>query len=279
MRQSHLQIRQEGKLSAGPSDLLEVEHRGNDRFLKDWTLNQNIASGTRENGSSREGFAALESNQLGECDIYAVFAGDILGQPGPTRQAHRPARGVIAGDHSPSGAGARNDDQLSSIQGREHRGEGVPRVLTDQHGGAAPPGIECLNAAARFDEPLLVEDTVGGQKDFPVNVADAGIGSAECGIEAGIVEPVPMHFIEAECDVEGGNAGLRMLSAQIIEQLIRRYREIAYTALEEVPGERGFGRNDQFRRLGPTSNFSKEGADPAEILLVRTLVGPYLGYG
>jgi hypothetical protein len=65
-----------------------------------------------------------------------------------------------------------------------------------------------------------------------------------------------------------------MLPAQIVEELISRDGKVADSAFEEVPGKRRLRRNHQLRRLRPASDFPEKGADPAEVLLVRTLVGP-----
>jgi hypothetical protein len=70
-----------------------------------------------------------------------------------------------------------------------------------------------------------------------------------------------------------------VLPAQIVEQLVGCDGEIAYTALEEIAGERGLRRNHELRRLGPASNFAEEPAETAEVLLVCPFVGAYLGYG
>jgi hypothetical protein len=50
-----------------------------------------------------------------------------------------------------------------------------------------------------------------------VDVPDCGLGTAKRGIESGIVQPVSMHFVKTEGDIEGGGAGLIMLPAQVIE--------------------------------------------------------------
>src|SRR5215207_3062090 len=70
-----------------------------------------------------------------------------------------------------------------------------------------------------------------------------------------------------------------MLPAQIVEQLIGRDRQIPNAALEEVPGECRLRRHYQLRRFGPASDLPEKSPNPAEILLVRALLGPHLGYG
>ena len=70
-----------------------------------------------------------------------------------------------------------------------------------------------------------------------------------------------------------------MLAAQVIEQLCGGHRQIAHSALEEVAGECRFRSNEKVGRLRPVSDLPEQGADPAEVLLVRALMGTYLGYG
>jgi hypothetical protein len=87
-----------------------------------------------------------------------------------------------------------------------------------------------------------------------------------------------MHLIKAQGDIERCCAGLLVLPAQVIEQLIGRDGQVANTALEEIPGECGFRCDHQIGRLGPARHLPEQGAYPAEILLVRTFLRPYLGY-
>jgi hypothetical protein len=88
-----------------------------------------------------------------------------------------------------------------------------------------------------------------------------------------------VHFIKAKGDIEWGDTSLGMLPAQIGEQLIRGNSQIADATFEKVPGERGFRSDHQLGRLRPASNFTEKRPNPAEILLVRSLLGPDLGYG
>jgi hypothetical protein len=70
-----------------------------------------------------------------------------------------------------------------------------------------------------------------------------------------------------------------MLSAQVIKQLVTGDCQIPDPALQEIAGKRGFRPHDKLRRFRPASDLPKEGAKPAEILLVRPLLGPYLSDG
>jgi hypothetical protein len=110
-----------------------------------------------------------------------------------------------------------------------------------------------------------------------VDVANAGVGSAEGSVEPGVMEPVTVHLIKAERDVEGRGTGFLVLPAEIVEQLIRRDGEIPNPALEEIAGECCLRSDNKLRRFGPVSDLPKEGPEPAEILLISPFVGPDLG--
>ena len=121
------------------------------------------------------------------------------GSSGPDSPDVRPCR---RGDHPAGGAGARNDDQLGAVQRRQHRGERVPGIFTDEDRRPAPSGIECLDAPPGLDETLLVEDAVGRKEDLPVDVADPGVRPAERGVQPRVVEPVSVDLVEAQRNVE-----------------------------------------------------------------------------
>jgi protein tyrosine phosphatase (PTP) superfamily phosphohydrolase (DUF442 family) len=155
----------------------------------------------------------------------------------------------------------------------------MPGIFTDEDCGPTPGRIERLDTTPGLHEPFLIEDPVGRKKDLSVNVADSGIGPTECGIETGVIQPVSMYLVEAKADVDRGATGLFMLPTQIVEQLGRGNGQISHPTLEEVPGERSFRRNNQIGRLRPAGHFPKQCSNPAEVLLVSPLVGPYLGDG
>ena len=68
-----------------------------------------------------------------------------------------------------------------------------------------------------------------------------------------------------------------MLLTEIVEELAGGDGQITNPALEEVPGEGSFGPDHQIRRFGPGTDFPEKGAKPAEVLLIGSLVGTYLG--
>jgi hypothetical protein len=277
MGQSHFEICQQREVGSGAGDFLEVEDRRDDRILKDRSLDQQITPGARQDRSPGERLAALKSHQLCQCDINPVLPGDVLCQTSPASQTDGPTGGVIATYHPPSRTGTRNEDDLSSIESRQHRGERVPSVLTDKDRCPPPTSIERLHAAAGLDEALLVEDPVGGKKDLAVNVPNPGVWPAERSVEARVIKSIPMDFVEAERNIDRRRAGFFVLAAEVIEQPIGRNREISNTTLQEVAGQRRFRCDDQLRWLRPCPHLAKQSAQPAEVLLVSPLVGADLG--
>ncbi len=184
MRQSHLEIGQQREVGACPGDLLEVEYRGDDRLLEHRPLHQQIPSGSRQDRPTGKRLATLESNQLRQGHVHAVLAGDVLCQPAPASKTHRASRGLVTGGHAPGGAGTGDDDQLSAIECRKHRSEGVPGIFADEDGRPAPPGIEGLHAPAGLDEALLIENAVGREKDLSMDMADTRVRPAERGVQS-----------------------------------------------------------------------------------------------
>jgi hypothetical protein len=174
-------------------------------------------------------------------------------------------------------AGTRDDDELCAVERREHRRERVPGVFADEHCRPAPAGVERLHGAAGLDEALLVEDAVGRQEDFAVDVPDAGVRAAERGVERGVVQPVLEDLVEADRDVERWSARRAVLPAEVVEQPLGGDGEVPHAAFDEIAGERCLRREEQFRRLRPARHLAEERAEPAEILVVRPLPGPELG--
>jgi protein tyrosine phosphatase (PTP) superfamily phosphohydrolase (DUF442 family) len=279
MRKPHFEVGQKRKVRARTGDLLEIQHGGKNGLLEDGSLGKEVAPRPGENGPSREGLPALESYELREGDIDPVLAGYVLGQSSPACQTDGATRGVVAGNDTAGWARAWDDDHLSAVECSQHGRERMPGVLADENGRPAPSGIEGLHATPGFDKSLLVEHAIGWQEDFPVDVADAGIGTAQRSVEAGIVESVPVDLIKPERDVHRVDSGFFMLAAEVIEELIGRDGQVPHTALEEVTSECGFRSHDEVRWLGPSGNLPEERPESAKILLIRPLVGPHLGYG
>jgi hypothetical protein len=88
-----------------------------------------------------------------------------------------------------------------------------------------------------------------------------------------------VDFVEAQSYVQRRSTGLLMLLAEVVEELVCRDGQITNPALEEVPCERSFRADHQIGRFGPAADLPKEGAKAAEVLLIGSLVGTYLGDG
>jgi hypothetical protein len=88
-----------------------------------------------------------------------------------------------------------------------------------------------------------------------------------------------VDLVEAQRYVQWRSAGFIMLLAQIVKELVCGNGEITNTALEKVPGEGSFRPDKQIRWLGPGPHFAEKGAEAAEVLLIGSLVGTYLGDG
>jgi hypothetical protein len=88
-----------------------------------------------------------------------------------------------------------------------------------------------------------------------------------------------VDLVEAQSYIQRWSTGLFMLLTEVVEELACRDRQITNPTLEEVPGERGFGAYDEMWRFGPATDLPEKGAKPAEVLLIGSLVGTYLGDG
>jgi hypothetical protein len=88
-----------------------------------------------------------------------------------------------------------------------------------------------------------------------------------------------MDLIEADGKIHRRSSRLAMLLAEVIEQLVAGDGQVPDTPLEEVPSQGRLRCNDQFGRLRPVADLTEEGAESAQVLLIRPLMGPYLGYG
>jgi hypothetical protein len=109
-----------------------------------------------------------------------------------------------------------------------------------------------------------------------MDVPDAGVGAAEGGVQAGVEEPVLVHFVEAEGDVERRRLGVAVLTGEVVEQPVGGHGEIQDAALEEVACEGGLGRHDELGRLGRRRRRAEDVAEPAEVLPVGALPGAHL---
>jgi hypothetical protein len=88
-----------------------------------------------------------------------------------------------------------------------------------------------------------------------------------------------VDLVKAESYIQRWSTGFLMLLTEVVEELVGRHGEITNSALEEVSGERGFGADQEIRGFGPSADLPQQGAQPAEVLLIGSLVGAYLGDG
>jgi len=257
VRQLHLEIRQQRQVGAGAGDLLEIERRRHQRFVEERASHDQVAARAGYQRSTDEPLAALESDELGERDVHPVLARNVLHQPLPPEGAG----GATAFDrlNASRRAGARHQDELRPVQRADRRHDRVPCVLAHEEHGAPPVGLERCNTASRLDEPLLVEHAVRRQEDLPMHVPDGRTAPSQRSVDRRVVQPVAMHFVEAERDVEGWCGRFPVDPFQVAEQLLRRHGEIADTPLKEVAGERRFGSQDQPGGRGPARRLPEHG--------------------
>ena len=104
-------------------------------------------------------------------------------------------------------------------------------------------------------------------------------GPPSVAYSAGVEQPVLVHLVEAEGDVERRRLGVPVLAGEVVEQLVRGDGQVAHAAFEEISGQRRLGRDDQLGRLRRRGSLAEQGAEPAEVLLVGTLSRAQLGNG
>ena len=112
-----------------------------------------------------------------------------------------------------------------------------------------------------------------------MDVPDAGLRSAERGVQAGIEQPVLVDFVEAEGDVERRSLRVAVLAGQVVEELVGAQGQVAHAALEKVSGEGGLGCHDQLGRLRRAGGLAEDGTEPAEVFLVRAFARAHLSDG
>jgi hypothetical protein len=88
-----------------------------------------------------------------------------------------------------------------------------------------------------------------------------------------------VDLVKAESYIQRWSTGFLMLLTEVVEELVGRHGQITNSALEEVSGERSFGADQEVRWFGPSADLPEQGAQAAEVLLIGSLVGAYLGDG
>ena len=137
-----------------------------------------------------------------------MFLGDVPNQSIPSGNGRRTRDAVITRFDAARGRGGGEEDDLGAVQRGDGAGEAVPGILADEHRGAAPRRVERAHLTTALDESFLVEQAVGGQKHFAVNVADhwTAVGT-ESDVHGTVVQGALPPFVEPDDDIEGSTGG------------------------------------------------------------------------
>ena len=272
-----MKVSQERHLRPHPRDVTQVERRRHQRLLEYRAFDDQVAPRPRDQRPTHERLATLEPDEVRQRHVDTVLAGDILHDPFPATNAHRPLVVVSRGLQPARRTGTRHDQHLGAIEGRNSRHDGVPRIFADQQCRAAPARVEGLHAVASGDEALLVEHAVRWQEHLAVHMPYAGVTAAERRVQRRVVDVIAVPLVEAERHVQVGCATFAMHPGQVVEEPLRLHGEIADAALQEVSGERALGTDDEAGWCGKERRFAEHLAQPGKILGVAALSGPELG--
>ena len=157
-----------------------------------------------------------------------------------------------------------------------------PATISISRGDTNVTGVNFSVASQRgTSTPGWPATSSGGLSgvDLAVDVADAGAGPAQRGVESGVEQPVLVHLVEADRDVERRRFRVPVLAGDVLVQLVGGDGEVPDPPLEEVSGERGLGQHQQLGRLRRLRNLAEERAEPAEVFLVGAFVGAHLSDG
>src|SRR6185437_551698 len=190
--------------------------------------------------------AALGADEIGESHENAMFIGDVANEALPAAHARRSGYAVRLRTRAASRRRRGNEDDLRGVERGNRGGQAMPRILAHEHCGASPGRIEGAHAAPSFDEPLLVEQTVGRQEHLPVYVPHDRLALTECDIERAVIESVVPDLVKSDdyIDRRGRRDRCAIRLVQIASQGARRERVIPNTALEEVAGEGALGQRE-----------------------------------
>src|SRR5580704_217563 len=123
----------------------------------------------------------------------------------------------------------------------------MPEVLADED--ARPPAmlgaipkrrIERSESIPGGQVALLVEEAVGREVDLAVDVDDL----AGADVQRGVVEPMP-GALEDQAGHDVDAARSRRIAKRVDLRRSEAVRDVRHLVLEEVPGEREFGKDDQ----------------------------------
>ncbi len=152
----------------------------------------------------------------------------------------------------------------------------MPYVLAHPHGHSSPLRVERPDRVAVLHEPFLVEQAVRRQEHLPVDMADAPVGATQGRVQRRVVVPVPELFVEADRDVHRRRGGEGMLRRQIPMQGTSRHGQLANTALQEVPRQCGFRKDDEAWWSCEPGGLREDPTDTPQVPGVVTLDRPDL---
>ncbi len=137
------------------------------------------------------------------------------------------------------GRGGGEQEQVGTILPEQVRRGGVPEILTDQHTEAAETGIESPHGNPRGEEATFIEQTVGGQVDFVVDMDNLALGE----ISRSDVETVAAILVHKTNDEIEALASLKQVAKDGVVWL-GPGRDRRYQVLQDVAGKGKF-REDQ----------------------------------
>ena len=120
----------------------------------------------------------------------------------------------------------------------------MPEVFTDEHAHASEAGVESADVISPGKEATFVEEAIGGEVDFVMNVEDLPLGE----IGGGDIETMTVVFVyEANHDVD-----VMRLVEELFENGVLRgglEGDGGGDVLEEVAGEGELGEYDEVGAL------------------------------
>lgn len=145
------------------------------------------------------------------------------------------------------GASGMDDDELGSGDGEQSGKDAVPDIFADEDSYFAKSGFDKAELSAFFVESVFIENAIGGEEEFAVDVEEFGFSLIQREISGGVIGSAGSFFVEADGDIDGFWETWEA-RCEFVEELIGREREFIYAAFEDVSGWGGFGKDD---KVGP----------------------------
>ncbi len=209
MRQHGLQVGQQGQVGPGQWQLIQVDRRMHKRFAPERPAHPHVAVRPHHERATGEALAALETDQLRQHAEDAMFIADPPQQVLPMCD--------VVGSRAVDAACRRGADHihhLRTVQRRYHPADPMPGVLADQYGYPPVARVERSDMVPCFYKARFVEDAVGRQEEFAVNVPDPQTmadrlpaqgrwpgGGAEGRVERAVVVAVAVALVEADHNI------------------------------------------------------------------------------